>query len=284
MAPQCASPRKPFRSDQGPRDDGPFSDHLDDEFAFAVSHPTSGTDDEGDGGRSSHEAAVKFSSFGRIGVQRATSGDEGTRAGAPHGSTTTTPRQSGSAVALRVYDFHDLTRKFGIPIYHLTVEVYGKECFFATCGVLRTNTPRPGSPEAKLYRHKIPLGWTQLDISQVNQLLREFRKAWPKESYNVMGPNCQSFAVALVERLGVAGAVPQQYRLLAETGQVPRWVAAALSGLGLGSVGSVTAATERQAVRPKRPPTKIRVRSKSCDCPEVAALGPMPPRTRSLAC
>jgi len=141
-------------------------------------------------------------------------------------------------------------------------------------------------------------GQTCLDAPQVSRLVQELRKEWPGKAYNVMGPNCQTYAQTFVERLGVAGTIPQQYCRFADGGSMPRSVVDALSNLGLSSPGlSVGKGPKPKRTRPVRarpfsaslPTPDARTgpaNSGGEDVPQTKKEGeiaPVPPRVPHLA-
>lgn len=166
--------------------------------------------------------------------------------GSPHETRAAAPSSAmdKGEVALHVYDLREMTGKLGIPIYHLGVEVSGKEYYFSTGGIARCS---PGGHESHVHRRRLPLGHTCLEARDMVELLRELRTKWPTSTYNLLDRNCQTFAVAFVERLGVEGVVPPEYCRFASGCGLPKWVTRALPGAG-GALGSLASLDSESAV------------------------------------
>jgi len=111
-------------------------------------------------------------------------------------------------VTCHVYDTFWLTALLNVPAFHLGVEVLGTEFSFGDMGI---NINRPGEYEAVRHRCALKLGHTFLEDREVLQALRELQLEWPGECYRLNGRNCQTFAVALSERLGLPGSIPDEY-------------------------------------------------------------------------
>jgi len=123
-------------------------------------------------------------------------------------ATYSTRRSVGSFVTLHVYDFHTLTRMLGIPIFHLAVEVHGKEYFFSQEGIVWCP---PAGHALHVHKKAIPMGKTLLNASEVRALLEVLCCEWPASEYSIFGRNCQTFAGVYVERMGADGKVPSEY-------------------------------------------------------------------------
>lgn len=123
-------------------------------------------------------------------------------------------------VLLHVYDLgkymkvvNTVSRAFDWGIFHVGVEVYGKEwCFERTFSpdVPGISAYTPKQHPSHVYRESVLCGETQLSNKQVLNLLRQLRQEWPGTSYHLLRRNCVSFAETLTKSLGVGG--------------VPRWV------------------------------------------------------------
>lgn len=139
------------------------------------------------------------------------------------------PGQSthGSDVVLQVYDLHRYTRSSGL--FHLGIEVYGQEFFFSCEGIMSC---RPGKHQGHAYRCSVPIGHTAMSTRQVQELLSAMSKEWTKGIYRILDNNCQTFAIAFCERLGLpSDSVPAEYRRHSEVGG--RW-----RGTAVGNVTS----------------------------------------------
>lgn len=111
-------------------------------------------------------------------------------------------------VALQVYDLVKITRGFGLPLYHLGVEVYGLEYYFCDIGIA---VCCPGAHEHHVHRERVPLGYAKITRSELWSMMRDLREMWAAGSYNIVRKNCQTFALSFVDMLGLRGAVPRQY-------------------------------------------------------------------------
>jgi len=115
-------------------------------------------------------------------------------------------RPLGGGVKLHVYDLNRTTKRMGVSLFHLGVEVYGCEHFYSTQGLLAIS---PGSHQIHVHREVVLLGRTSLDACDVQGLLIELGSMWQGPDYAVLGHNCQAFAKEFCERLGVS--VPSKY-------------------------------------------------------------------------
>lgn len=138
----------------------------------------------------------------------------------------------GANVVLRVYDLADVTRRTGLPIFHLGVEVYRREYYYSSKGITYCNPCRKyGERRGKakprgicycwchaLFREGVPLGRTKLSRREVLQVVHDLcRDEWQAEAYSPLGQNCQTFAVKFCERLGLPeGCIPAKYSRFAE--------------------------------------------------------------------
>lgn len=90
-------------------------------------------------------------------------------------------------------------------VFHSAVQVYGEEEWsFGYCenGTGVFSCP-PGKNPMYTYRECIILGETNCSILKVNQILRELRREWPGDAYDLLSKNCNHFCNAFCERLGV---------------------------------------------------------------------------------
>lgn len=139
----------------------------------------------------------------------------GRSAASPQVPAASSPSQS-SEVHLHVYDLDRITRMSGLAVYHLGIEVYGFEHFYSVKGILCC---KPGGHEAHVHKEVVPLGPTPLGAQGVLRELQELSRDWQGKDYSVLGRNCQTFAVALCERLGLGTeCIPAAYRRQAEFG------------------------------------------------------------------
>lgn len=132
---------------------------------------------------------------------------------------------SRAPVTLHVYEASWLaTADSSLPIVHLGVEVYDIEFSFSDEGIWCS---RPGSFDKFRHRHTILLGYTRLNRCELHNLMLDLKDQWPGTSYRLVGCNCQTFAVALCERLGLGPCIPARYVYFAEP-----WTLAGAVGLG----------------------------------------------------
>lgn len=123
----------------------------------------------------------------------------------------------GTVVSLHVYDaLWMATSDSNMPVVHLGVEVYGNEFSFGETGL---KSVRPGLYDAKRHRCRLPLGRTHLGKREVYKLVIDLKKEWPGESYQLLGHNCQTFALQFCETLGLSrSSIPSKYVYFAKPG------------------------------------------------------------------
>eukprot|EP00811_Abedinium_folium_P001779 NODE_11630_length_1274_cov_5.694856.p2 GENE.NODE_11630_length_1274_cov_5.694856~~NODE_11630_length_1274_cov_5.694856.p2 ORF type:complete len:202 (+),score=48.05 NODE_11630_length_1274_cov_5.694856:353-958(+) len=127
---------------------------------------------------------------------------------------------------LHVYDVLRITRLAGVPLYHLGIEVYGREYFYSVSGV---GYCVPGGHRWHVHKHTLSLGNTLLNSEEVDEILENMCTTWG-HSYNILARNCQTFAVHLCELLGLGGAaVPTRYCRLAS---LSGWRNAGITSVG----------------------------------------------------
>jgi len=158
-------------------------------------------------------------------------------------------------VTLHVYDTLWLAKQVGLPTFHNGIEILGMEIFFGDMGV---SCCRPGRYDPKQYRGAMPLGHTSLRDDEVLLVLQELELDWPRGSYSFNGRNCQTFAAAVCNKLGLANAIPQEYLAFAEPWATVPWVLLArisLEGTGallspkVPPVGSTTDGSTMQSFK-----------------------------------
>mmetsp|Transcript_97137 Transcript_97137/g.313681 ORF Transcript_97137/g.313681 Transcript_97137/m.313681 type:complete len:242 (-) Transcript_97137:58-783(-) len=118
---------------------------------------------------------------------------------------------AGSPVRLHAYDtwMSWPAALMGTPVVHLGVELLGWEFAFAEGGI---KARRPGSRKMQRCRESVPLGHTHLCAEEVLLALQELDRRFTAETYCLLGRNCQTFALALCERLGLDGSrIPAEY-------------------------------------------------------------------------
>lgn len=121
---------------------------------------------------------------------------------------------------LNVYDLgrymkvvNTVSRAFDWGIFHVGIEVYGREwCFERTFSIDVPGVAAypPKQHPSHDYRESVLLGQTMQEPSEVTRLLRRLRHQWQGTSYHLLRRNCINFAEELARALGVAS--------------VPRWV------------------------------------------------------------
>lgn len=141
-------------------------------------------------------------------------------------------RRFGREVRLHIYDIWSLAQRFGLPVFHLGVEVYKREFYFSAFGI---RTCKPGQHRFYNLRETVPLGNTGLSASEVQQLVRSLRRSWRHDTYRALGHNCQTFAFEFAALLGVA-EVPEAYLLFSG-----RWLR---SGMRCGECGQSSCVPE----------------------------------------
>lgn len=153
---------------------------------------------------------------------------------------------TSSEVILHVYDLHTVTKRMNIGTFHLAVEVYGQEIFFSVEGILSCV---PAGHKKHIHKQALPLGRTFLRTHEVKLILDEMVKEWKGNSYAVFGRNCQTFAVAFVESLGLGSdCIPAEYRRQSDLGSGWRdtmigGAAASMMNRVFGSAGSQSLAS-----------------------------------------
>lgn len=90
-------------------------------------------------------------------------------------------------------------------VFHAGVEVYGEEwCYGATeedrSGVCAV---RPRCHPQHTYRATVPMGPTDLNTDQVDDLVERLAEEWPGRQYDLIHNNCLSFCNALLKELGL---------------------------------------------------------------------------------
>lgn len=129
-----------------------------------------------------------------------------------HSTSNTVPIQlqpQGSEVFLHVYDLNSSTKRMNVGAFHLGVEVYGQEIFFSVEGILSC---KPAGHKRHIHKQSVHLGHILHSIHEVKAIITDMGEEWTGSSYTVIGRNCQSFAVAFVERLGFGkDGIPADY-------------------------------------------------------------------------
>lgn len=153
--------------------------------------------------------------------------------------------ECGEEVALQVYDAMWLLARTRFDAVHLGVELYGSEISFGDLGVRRFE---PGSYDRQRHRERIVLGKTKFTRAEVVSLLLKIKGQWPGSRYRLIGCNCQTFAIALCEELGLGGKIPEKYTFFSRPLElpigvqlndlIPDFVATRLSSIGSGSSSS----------------------------------------------
>jgi len=127
-----------------------------------------------------------------------------------------TQLNTSSEIILHVYDLHSVTKRMGIGTFHLGIEVYAQEIFFSVEGIL--SCP-PGGHLGHIHRETIFIGRTFLRPVEVKVILEELGQEWMGSSYSIIGRNCQTFAVAFVESLGMGSdCIPAEFRRQSDLG------------------------------------------------------------------
>lgn len=121
---------------------------------------------------------------------------------AAFGSTSSSDKAN---VSLRLYNMSKWYKLMGLPIFHVGVEVYGTEYFFTSSGI---DACKPGQYAAQVYIDAIPLGGTDHSLDEVNFLLARMAGEWRGSDYQLLGYNCQDFAIAFCEQMGVQEKIP----------------------------------------------------------------------------
>lgn len=116
-------------------------------------------------------------------------------------------------VVLQVYDLFWLTGASGLPVFHLGVAVHDEEFSYGSKGV---HTCKPGSNKFYLHRQALQLGHTCLRVEDVELARKKLKRKWRGSGYSTFTRNCQSFAVAFCERLGLGeDCIPERFRRFA---------------------------------------------------------------------
>merc|ERR1719362_39607 len=106
-------------------------------------------------------------------------------------------------VTLHVYD--RLVKRSAdsqVPFVHLGVEVYGVEFAYVNSGIRYF---KPGLYDKPRHRGSLPLGCTELQPLQVRRMIKLMKdQEFGDNHYKLIGHNCQTFAAAFVERLGLS--------------------------------------------------------------------------------
>lgn len=87
-------------------------------------------------------------------------------------------------------------------IFHGAVEVYGKEWSFGYCenGTGVFCCPPKANP-MYTFRESVPLGYTSLSPSKVDQAIRELKEEWLGNLYDLLARNCNHFCDAFCAKL-----------------------------------------------------------------------------------
>lgn len=109
-------------------------------------------------------------------------------------------QSAGCEVILHVYDLHRVTRCARVPIFHTGIEVYGLELCYGSTGLVWC---QPGNVSFHVHKQSVSLGWTGLSATEILQLSDTLRQEWSGDKYNIFNKNCQTFAVAFSDCLGV---------------------------------------------------------------------------------
>lgn len=118
--------------------------------------------------------------------------------------------RNGSEVILHVYDLDRMTKRLPgmMAFYHMGVEVFKQEIFFSVQGILACT---PGGHQTHIHKKTVNLGRTMLDAYQVKAILEEMGEEWKGSCYSLTGRNCQTFAVAFAEKLGLGSTcIPRE--------------------------------------------------------------------------
>lgn len=163
---------------------------------------------------------------------------------------------SAEDVTLHIYDANWLLARTRFDAVHLGVEIFGSEFSFGDLGVRRFE---PGTYDKQRHRLSIVIATTMISKPAVVSLLLRLKDEWPGSRYRLIGCNCQTFAMALCEGLGIGGCIPNQYLFFAKSLQVSNGVdindyvpdfllnhfgsASGASGSGSGSISSISTAS-----------------------------------------
>lgn len=133
-------------------------------------------------------------------------------------STRTHPQRemSVSEVILHVYDLTLMTKRMNIGTFHLAIEVYGQEIFFSVEGILSC---KPAGHQKHIHRQTMFLGRTFLKPQEVKSILEQMGQDWKGSTYNIIGRNCQTFAVEFADLLGLGDdCIPEDFRRQSDLG------------------------------------------------------------------
>jgi hypothetical protein len=137
------------------------------------------------------------------------------------------PEEEGSDVTLQVYDLSSWTRASQLPIFHLGVQVYRLEYFFCSRGI---QTCMPSANKGHIFRESLRVGKTSLTLRQIRHVVQHLREVWSKNSYRILGRNCQTFAVAFCNELGLQDCVPPEYCRFSEIDDLRTQIAGLVDG------------------------------------------------------
>jgi hypothetical protein len=135
--------------------------------------------------------------------------------------------EQGSEVILQVYDLTSWTKASNLPIYHLGVQVYRLEYFFCARGI---QSCIPMANKGHIFKESVSLGRTNLSLKDVRHLLQKLREYWCADSYRMLGHNCQTFALAFCEELGLMKSVPPEYSRFSDLGDLRAQMAGLVDG------------------------------------------------------
>lgn len=117
------------------------------------------------------------------------------------------------SVTLHVYDV-GRGRFYGV--YHLAIEIHGKEWSFGSsdqCGIFHCP---PRRCPLHTYKQSVLLGECLVDKFELRNMLRGMRGQWMGPSYDLLHHNCCTFCSVLADKLGV-GPLPKWVDRLAKT-------------------------------------------------------------------
>jgi len=159
---------------------------------------------------------------------------------------------AGAPVKLHVYDALWLATGTQLPLVHLGVEVYGCEFSFGDAGV---RSFKPGAYDPARKRDTVQLGYTTMRRKEVYSALIKMKHEFPGERYRLVGCNCQTFAVELVQRLGLGTCIPPHYTYFAKPWSFPAGVdlgdlvpRACCSNSSYGSSGSIVGSMDVELI------------------------------------
>lgn len=90
-------------------------------------------------------------------------------------------------------------------LFHVGVEVYGAEMCYGFTEEERSGVSciMPRSHPQHTYRTTVPLGYTSKSMQEVKQLTQRISEEWKGNTYHLLHKNCQNFANAFCQELGV---------------------------------------------------------------------------------